>query len=450
MANIELDIAGTELLERTLASSAKVLVHEGGTSSSKTVSVAQAHIIWSFEEIGKTFSVVRKTLPALRRGALKDFKMALALAGCEDWFIENKSDLTYTNRQTGTIIEFFALDDAQKARGPRRDRLWCNEANELTEEDFSQLAKRTRGRIVLDYNPSMQRHWIYTKVLTRPDCQVIHSTYLDNCFLTDENIREIEIDVPVYQLTAEELQRPHLEVPGYHEVAEGLFTDWDGTYQGKGHLISGDPFRWQVFGLGQRGAPSESIYPALYDSQGLTPGRQRSLGLDPGFNHAMVLVDLEYRAAVPVPGAARLPKPELHIDELIHQSYLTTDDVIQLLPEVGVGKRDAIYVDSARPDVIADLKKAGYNAHEAEKGPGSVKAGIDALKKCKLCFTKRSEKTRNQFQDYRWKKTSSGEVLDEPVKHADDGPDAVRYGARPLLNIVNAPRRRSAQSSLIR
>jgi len=437
----KLHIEGTDLLAVTLENTTKVLVHEGGTSSSKTVSIAQACIIWSFEEIGKTFSVVRKTLPALRRGALKDFKMALDLMEAHGYFQENKSDLTYTNKETGTIIEFFALDDAQKARGPRRDRLWCNEANELDEEDWSQLSKRTRGRIVIDYNPSMQRHWIYDKVLTRPDCRIIHSTYLDNDFLTADNIREIEIDAPVYQLPD-----------------GALVTDWDLTHEEErkqaglpvGSLVAGDPFRWAVFGLGQRGAPAQAIYPALYESTGLTPGRQRSLGLDVGWNHPMVLLDLEYRDAHPLPGTRQPLKPELHIDELIHQSFLTTDDLLALLPEVGVSKRDAIHVDNARPDVIADLKKHGYNALEAEKGPGSVKAGIDALKKCKLCFTRRSQKSRAQFQDYRWKTTSSGEVLDEPIKHDDDAPDAGRYGAIPLLRQARTPKRRPAPPTVVR
>ena len=429
---------GTELLDTTLANEAKVLIHKGGTSSSKTVSIAQAHIIWSFQEVGKTYSVVRKTLPALRRGALKDFKMALELAGCADWFTENKSDLTFTNRQTGTVIEFFAIDNAQKARGPRRDRLWCNEGNELDLEDWKQLTMRTRGRIVLDYNPSMLKHWIYEQVETRSDCRVIHSTYLDNPFLTDDNIREIELDVPVYQLTVEDIRELALSgIP----VQEGILTDWDGTYEGKGNLLTGDPFRWAVFGLGQRGAASETIYKVLYDSAGLTPGRQRKLGLDFGFNHPTVLLDMEYRD---MPG-----KAELHIDELIHQSYLTSDDLIALLPQVGVGKRDEIEADGARPEMIEAIKRAGYNIKAADKGPGSVKEGIDKLKSVKLCFTKRSQKTRDQFQMYRYKKTSSGVVLDEPVKFEDDGPDAGRYGGTSLIKTRTAPRRRHAKSSLI-
>jgi phage terminase large subunit len=416
----KVQLFGTALLSITLASTAKVLIHKGGSSSSKTVSIAQAHIAWSFAEQGKTYSVVRKTMPALRRGALKDFHMALDLCGAWPLFDENKTNLTYTNRQTGTVIEFFALDDAQKARGPRRDRLWCNEGNELAYEDWRQLTMRTRGSIVLDYNPSMLRHWIYEEVETRADCEIVHSTYADNDYLTPENIREIEVDVPIYSL------------PG------GVtFTDWQLTYEGKGILLSGDPFRWAVFGLGRRGVALQAIYPQLYDS--LSPSRQRRFGLDFGYNHPLSLTEVEYRD---MPGRA-----ELHIDQLIHESYLTSDDLVKLLPSVGVGKRDLIMADGARPEMIEDVRRAGYNVKAADKGPGSVKAGIDKLKTVKLCFTRRSKLAKDQFQDYRWKQTASGLILDEPVKVEDDAPDSVRYAAADLIADRRVLRRRGAGTS---
>ena len=302
---MELNIEGTPLLETILDCPAKIQSHKGSSSSSKTVSFAQAHIIWSFEAVGETFSVVRKTMPALRRGALKDFHMALDLAEAWPLFDENKTNLTYTNKQTGTVIEFFAVDDAQKARGPRRHRLWANEANELTYEDWRQLTMRTRGNIALDYNPSMLRHWIYDEVEKRADCQVVHSSYTNNPFLTAENIREIEVDVPVYALPADEVTK--LTLAGL-PVQNGTFTDWAGIYDGKGVLISGDPFRWAVFGLGRRGVALHAIYPQLFDSAGLSPSRQRRFGLDFGYNHPLSLTEVEYRDR---PGRA-----ELHIDDV--------------------------------------------------------------------------------------------------------------------------------------
>lgn len=397
-----LELGATPLLTRTLACTAKVGVHEGGSSSSKTVSLAQAHIVWSFQEPGKVFSIVRETMPAMKRGALRDFQNALRWAGVEDRFAVNRTDFVYTNLQTGTQVEFFALDDEQKARGPRRDRLWINEANGTTYESFRQLSMRTRGPIWLDYNPSMQRSWIYDHVLTRADCELIHSTYRDNGYLTAENRREIEIDVPVYE-----------EADGRHTV------DWDLTYKGRGALIKGDPYRWAVFGLGRRGAPSEAIYP--YVHTGSFPAADTVLGLDFGYNHPLVLCRL---ARVDREG-----KPALHIDQLIHESFLTTDDLLLKLPEAGVEKWELIYADGSRPETIQAMKTAGYNVQAADKSKGSVYQGIQFVKGHRLVFTARSERSRAQFEDYRWKKLPDDTVSDEPVKLNDDAPDAVRYGA---------------------
>jgi len=124
------DIHGTRLLQKTLEfgeSDYKILVHEGSSGSSKTFSVAQALMLWSFQQYDKTYSIVRKTLPALKRSALRDWKAALNISGLYYAFQENKTDLFFTNKATKTTIEFFALDNEQKARGPRRDILWPND-----------------------------------------------------------------------------------------------------------------------------------------------------------------------------------------------------------------------------------------------------------------------------------------------------------------------------------
>ena len=397
---------GTALLQRTLESAAKVIVHEGGSGSSKTVTCVQALIDWSFEEeeAGATYSVVRKTLPALKRGALKDFREALARAGGEDLFVENKTDLTFTNRQTGTVIEFFGLDNPQKARGPRRDRLYCDEANELSIDDWRQLTMRTRGSIVLSYNPSMQKHWIYEQVLTRPDCELMHSTYRDNPFLTAANIREIEVDVPVYQVS----------------TTGELVTDWNLTHAGEGTLISGDPYRWAVFGLGQRGAVGEAIYRTVFECATM-PEAPRVLGLDFGFQHAMVLLDARE--------VDMAPRARLYFDELIHESGMTTADLLARLPLVGISKTDLILADSAAPGAIEEVRRAGYNIKPVEKGAGSVKDGIDHVKRYDLYFTRRSKTTSDEFRDYRYQKKADGTILEVPVKVRDDGPDAGRYAA---------------------
>ena len=54
----------------------------------------------------------------------------------------NKTDFTYTFK-SGSKLEFFSADQPAKVRGPRRDRLFMNECNNIPFETFEQLEVRT-------------------------------------------------------------------------------------------------------------------------------------------------------------------------------------------------------------------------------------------------------------------------------------------------------------------
>ena len=92
----------------------------------------------------------------------------------------------------GNRFEFISLDQPTKIRGRKRDLLFVNEANELHFEDWQQLIFRTTERIVIDYNPSDEYHWIYDKVLPRDDVEFYQTTYKDNPFLPSNIVSEIE------------------------------------------------------------------------------------------------------------------------------------------------------------------------------------------------------------------------------------------------------------------
>ncbi len=102
----------------------------------------------------------------------------------------NKSNSEY--KLYGNLVEFISLDMPQKVRGRKRNLLFINEANELNWEDWQQLIFRTDDRIVIDYNPSDEYHWIYDKVIPRKDCDFFRTTYQDNPFLEQTIKEEIE------------------------------------------------------------------------------------------------------------------------------------------------------------------------------------------------------------------------------------------------------------------
>ena len=104
---------------------------QGGTSASKTVSILLylIHLSQS-DKVPTITSVVSESFPHLKRGVMRDFISILSEHGYFDDKRWNKTDFIYTF-ETGSKIEFFSVDQPGKTRGPRRDRLFMNEANNI-------------------------------------------------------------------------------------------------------------------------------------------------------------------------------------------------------------------------------------------------------------------------------------------------------------------------------
>ena len=163
----------------------------GGTSASKTISILLWLIDYAQSSQNEIISVVSESFPHLKRGAIRDF---LDIMEKHDYFKEarwNKTDYTYTF-ETGSKIEFFSADQPGKVRGPRRDVLFINEANNISYETFTQLEIRTKKIVWLDWNP-ISLFWFYEEIKDKRDCDFVILTYKDNEALEQTVIDTIEI-----------------------------------------------------------------------------------------------------------------------------------------------------------------------------------------------------------------------------------------------------------------
>jgi phage terminase large subunit len=164
---------------------------QGGTSASKTVSILLLLINAAQSDKQSTLtSIVSESFPHLKRGVMRDF---LSIMEAHRYFKTdrwNKTDFIYTF-ETGSKIEFFSADQPDKVRGPRRDRLFINEANNIPYEAFDQLEVRTKSVIYLDWNPTTE-FWYYERVSSRSDVDFCIVTYKDNEALDPNITRSIE------------------------------------------------------------------------------------------------------------------------------------------------------------------------------------------------------------------------------------------------------------------
>jgi len=348
----------------------KIIVNQGGTRSGKSYSIMQLLIKIGYYE-NKEISVVSKTLPHIKRGSLRDFKKIVYDIGIYDDKKFNKSELIY-KFNPNSFIEFFSADDGSKLRGPGRDDLFINEANLLSKDEWKQLIFRTRGKAIIDYNPVDEFHWIYDDILTRPDCKFIQSCYLDNYdYLPPEQIREIE-----------------------------MLRDEDNNY-------------WKIFGLGERATSTNLIYPNFRIQDFVHEG-ETIYGLDFGYQHPTALTKVS------------LSNNTLYLEQKLYEGTINSELIKQL--EFLISNRfDYIYADSSDPARIEEIKNAGFNIHPADKGPNSVKSGIDYIKRFNIVIHTESVDLQKEMKSYKWKEDKSGNILDEPLKFHDDLMDSFRY-----------------------
>ena len=362
----------------------RIIVEQGGTRSGKTYNILIWLIIYCLREenTGQVITICRKTFPAVRASVMRDFFEILERAGRYNPDNHNKSSSEYY--LGGNMVEFISLDQPQKVRGRKRDMLFINEANELHFEDWQQLIMRTNGRIIIDYNPSDEYHWIYDRVITRDDVDFYKTTYLDNPFLPSNIISEIE------------------------------------------RLKQTDENYWKIYGLGERGQSKAVIF-SYQEVTAIPEGAVLvSAGMDFGFTNDPTTLIVAYRKDI-----------DLYFQELIYETGLTNRDIHHKLQSLGFDKRTEIFGDSAEPKSIKELQLFGWNIKPTAKGADSVMAGIDMLKRYRLNVTKGSINLIKEFRNYKFVEDHNGKVLNKPIDAYNHAIDAARYATYNRLSRPN-------------
>ena len=266
----------------------------------------------------------------------------------------------------------------QKIRGRKRHILWLNEANEFRFEDWIQLSLRTTENIYLDFNPSDPYSWIYDNVMNRDDCTFIKSTYLDNPFLPEETIKEIE-----------------------------RLKNLDSNY-------------WKIYGLGDMAQPTETIFRQFEIANNVpTEATLIAIGMDFGYSNDPTAIVEVFKL-----------NDNLYINELLYSKGLTNQDIAQKLRELGITRQTEIIADSAEPKSIEELHRQNFNVKGAKKGADSINMGIDVLRRFKIHITKNSTNALNEFKYYKWLTDKNGHIVIKPATNQQDHLlDACRYVA---------------------
>lgn len=190
----------------------RYLVLKGGGGSGKSILAGQKILERAVSEPGHRFLVCRKVGRTIRQSCFNQLVNQIAEYYPDLRVKINRTDMVISF-PNGSEILFSGLDDVEKLKSIYNiTGEWLEEASELTEADFNQLDIRLRGKtkyykqIIITFNPVSIMHWLKRRFFDTPDERVrVHeSTYKDNRFLDEENIRVLEsfrdIDEYYYQV----------------------------------------------------------------------------------------------------------------------------------------------------------------------------------------------------------------------------------------------------------
>lgn len=375
----------------------RIIVNEGSSRSTKTFSILQ-YLIMKAHEKKRRITIARQRLTWAKATVMVDFFDVLSdhfgydHPQDSDAWMKSESEFTFPN---GSIISFIGLDEPQKIHGRKQDITWINEAIEASHKNYEQLGIRTTEQIILDYNPSVEQHWIYEKVIPRDDCTFIKSTYKDNPFLTPAIRHEIE----------------RLE-PTPENIRQG----------------TADEVSWKIYGLGERAAHKGLIFGSAKlvtkfpDPQ---DWKKSIYGIDFGFtNDPTALTHVV------------LAHGELWLRLIFYKRGLTNiknpmnpkqPSIQEYFEKHNIPKNVTIWADSAEPKAIADLKGCGYMIKGATKGPDSVTNGILTMKQYLINIMDETGDATKEKNNYKWKEDNAGNPTNTPIDAWNHFWDSARY-----------------------
>lgn len=372
---MNLEVNSTITYQHQEDTTTRVTHHIGGTRSGKTYALLQWCIVKALSN-KETITIVRKTIPSLKRTVMKDFKDIMQSLG-----VWNENDFNISDRiysfYTESVIQFISTDDSDKLRGLKSTILWLEETNEIDAESYFQLQIRTTGPIILSYNPTISPyHWLREM----QDCTRYFTTYKNNPYL-DRTLKE----------AIEELRTTN-------------------------------PKQWQVYGLGEYVTNEKAIF--QFNTIEWLPDDATfiAFGLDFGYSSDPTALASIWKY-----------NNELYIVEHCYEKGMVTKDIVTMLKGVVKG-REEIWADSAEPRLIEELYREGFNIKPVIKGKDSINFGIQVMQNYTINIPKSCQNLINEFYSYEWSSDRFGKQLDKPVDYMNHLIDAARYASMMRLS----------------
>lgn len=368
----------------------------GGASSGKSHGVVQKVVLKSL----KNWSTPRKVLWMRKVDRNIQESIFTDVIDClSNWQILPLCRINKSNRTihlpNGAVFLFKGLDDPEKIKSIKGlSDVVMEEASEFNHNDYTQLTLRLREpkhkqrQIFCMFNPVSKLNWTYqtwfdpNSDYDRSRVAIHQSTYKDNRFLDEDNIRTIE------------------------------------------ELKNTNPAYYKIYTLGEFATLDKLVFP-YFETKRLNSRDPKLLalndyfGLDYGFINdpsAFMHIKLDMRN-----------KTLYVMDEFVKKGLLN-NQLAQVIKDMGYSK-EVITADSAEKKSIAEMRRDGiYRIRPALKGPDSIVQGIQFLQQFDWIVDDRCVKTIEELQNYTYvKDKKTDEYTNKPIDAYNHCIDAIRY-----------------------
>ena len=361
----------------------------GGAGSGKSHIIARKILYRILNEVDQqhNFLIIRKVDRTIKKSVWALMKKIISKWGLYNDFKFNETDRTMIWKHNGSQIMFSGLDDVEKLKSIEGvTSIWCEEATELSQEDFEQLDLRLRGatkyikQIILSFNPISDQHWIKKIFFDDPiqDVFTLHTTYLDNSFIDD-----------AYRMVMDNKKKSN---PRYYQIY--ALGNW-GTAEGL------------VFNNVKHRLIKEAELKGLTCAQGLDFGYTN----DPSaFNQTYI--DFENK--------------KLFVYDGFYEKGLQNSEIADEIKAM-LAHRHKTIADSSEPKSIDYLKTKGLRIQGARKGKDSINAGVDFLLEFEIIVNAHLVEFMTEFNNYAWDKNKNDRLINKPIDDFNHFIDSLRY-----------------------
>lgn len=364
-------------------------IYYGGAGSGKSVFVAQKLIV-------KACCSKRKILVIRKYGTtLKDSVFDLFLSTLSKWKLLPYCKVNLSNYtiklSNGSVFLFKGLDDSEKIKSITDiTDIFCEEATELSEDDFTQLDLRLRAledglQMLVSFNPVSKVNWVYRKWFAdkqkvNENTLILHTTYKDNKWLPASYIKALE-----------EKQRTNYIY--YKIYALGEFATLDKL------VIT----NWRV---------------EDFNEMELARTLERRAGMDIGFVDKSAIIDTLYDRE----------NKTIYVFNEFYKSGCQLGELAGAIRDMGLAKTK-VFVDSAEARSIDYFRQEGLRAEACKKGAGSVKAGLMFLQDNLIVVSPKCKNFITELENFSYiKSKQTGEYTDNTTHEWSHAIDACRYG----------------------